>query len=69
MANKDRILLRAALDEKISPPPSDSTLDKWIKRGLFPRPARIGGGKARGWLESDVDAWIESQMAGRDAKK
>lgn len=29
-----------------------------IKAGNFPRPIPIGG-KSVGWLESDVDLWIE----------
>jgi prophage regulatory protein len=31
----------------------------------FPRPIRLGG-KGVGWIESELDAWIEKQAALRD---
>jgi predicted DNA-binding transcriptional regulator AlpA len=36
-----------------------------IKYEGFPKPIRIG--KISGWVESEVDAWIEQQMAEGDA--
>ncbi|MFL9933482.1 AlpA family transcriptional regulator [Paraburkholderia sp. RL18-103-BIB-C] len=30
--------------------------------GEFPKPIKLGE-KASGWLESDVDAWIDSRVA------
>lgn len=31
-----------------------------IQRGLFPRPLKlIPGGRAVGWRQSDIDAWID----------
>jgi len=32
----------------------------------FPRPFHLGGGRAAGWLASEIDAWIATQ-AGRRA--
>lgn len=29
----------------------------------FPTPIRLGGGAAVGWLEHEVTAWLESQIA------
>ena len=38
---------------------SSAKLFDMVARGLFPRPfAIVPGGRAVGWLESDVDAWI-----------
>lgn len=42
---------------------SRSTLYNRIKAGDFPAPVPLGNGaRAVGWLESDVDAWLESQI-------
>jgi prophage regulatory protein len=36
--------------------------------GHFPRPLKlVSGGRASGWLASEVDAWIASRVAERDA--
>ena len=37
-----------------------STLYEWQARGDFPRAIPLGE-RARGWLESDVDEWIETR--------
>jgi prophage regulatory protein len=33
--------------------------------GKFPKPIRLGGNSV-GWLEHEVDAWIEARVAERD---
>lgn len=33
----------------------------WMNEGLFPRSIHLGA-KAVGWLESEIDAWIESRV-------
>lgn len=33
-----------------------------IKAGTFPKPIRLGGGKAVGWLESEIETWIAAQV-------
>jgi len=38
-----------------------------VARGEFPRPIPLTG-KARGWLRSEVVAWIQSRAALRDLK-
>lgn len=44
---------------------SPSTLFAMIASGRFPKPFPIvPGGRAVGWLEHDVDAWIEQRRAG-----
>lgn len=35
-------------------------------QGTFPKPIRLGG-KAAGWIESEIDAWIAQRIAARDA--
>jgi hypothetical protein len=39
-----------------------------MARGEFPRSISLGGQRARGWIESEVDAWIRKQIANRDAE-
>jgi prophage regulatory protein len=42
---------------------SSAKLFDMVAKGLFPRPFPIvPGGRAVGWLESDVDAWILEQQ-------
>jgi prophage regulatory protein len=36
------------------------TLYYWIERGIFPRPIRLGP-RTVGWLDRDIDAWIEEK--------
>lgn len=37
-----------------------------VARGRFPRPIAIGK-RAAGWLEHEVDAWLDERIAERDA--
>lgn len=41
---------------------SRSTIYKFIATTRFPKPVRLGP-RAVGWLESDIDAWIEDRVA------
>jgi prophage regulatory protein len=41
-----------------------STIYKWMNEEGFPRPIPLGQ-KAVGWLEHEVDAWLEAQAAKR----
>lgn len=42
---------------------SRSSLYNRIRAGAFPAPISLGeGARAVGWIESDVDAWLESQI-------
>lgn len=43
---------------------SRTTLYALIKEGKFPAPIPLGA-RAVGWLESEVDAWIESRVKAR----
>lgn len=60
-----RLLKRPEVREKTSL--SDSELYRQIAAGSFPRPIRLTpNGRAVAWLESEVDAWIESRLAERE---
>ena len=38
-----------------------STIYSWMKKGDFPKPVNLGGGRV-GWIESDITNWIESRV-------
>lgn len=40
---------------------SRTTIYNRISEGTFPRPISLGS-RAVGWLESDIDIWIEQQV-------
>ena len=41
---------------------SRSTIRRWVKRRLFPRPIRLGE-CVLGWIEAEVDQWIRERIA------
>ena len=41
---------------------SRSPLYARIQAGTFPKQIRLGGGKAVGWVESEVESWIAAQI-------
>jgi prophage regulatory protein len=43
---------------------SRSTLYLWIASGSFPAPISLGG-RAVGWLDSEIDAWLADRVAER----
>jgi predicted DNA-binding transcriptional regulator AlpA len=43
---------------------NDSTLWRKTKHGQFPKAVKIGN--RRGWVESEIDAYLESLIAARD---
>ena len=44
-----------------------SSRNRKIKAGEFPVPVSLGA-RAVGWLESEIEAWIESRPAARSEK-
>lgn len=40
-----------------------ASIYRYMASGQFPRPHNLGA-RAVGWLESDIDAWIESRVKG-----
>lgn len=43
-----------------------SKIYQMIEQGTFPKPIRLGP-KSVGWLESEIDAWLEEKIKERDA--
>ncbi|AAZ98630.1 Possible Transcriptional Regulator [Thiobacillus denitrificans ATCC 25259] len=33
-----------------------------IQAGTFPKPIRLGNGRAVGWIEAEIDAWLDEQI-------
>lgn len=59
---KPRVLRMRELVEKIGLRPS--TVYELAAKGKFPRPFKIvEGGRAAGWLESEIDSWLSSRAA------
>jgi len=59
-----RILRRAAVSDRTGL--SSSSLWRHIQAGEFPKPVSLGR-RAVGWIEAEVDAWIEARARARDA--
>lgn len=47
---------------------SRSTIYAKIQRGEFPQPVELGP-NSRGWVASELDAWLADRMKARDAGK
>jgi len=41
---------------------SRSTIYARIAEGSFPRPIDLGGGRAVGWIESEINEWVRSRI-------
>lgn len=41
---------------------SRSTIYARIAEGSFPRPIDLGGGRAVGWIEAEIDAWLQARI-------
>lgn len=46
---------------------SRETLARWMRRGQFPRPIKVGGGGLR-WLPGDITAWLTACASVRDER-
>jgi prophage regulatory protein len=58
-----RIIRRPAVEDKTGL--KHSEIYERIKLGTFPRQVPLGP-KAVGWLEHEIEAWIEARTAERD---
>jgi prophage regulatory protein len=55
------------MSERIVRPPeaevktgySHSTIKRLVRAGKFPKPIRLAGGRAKGWLESTLDQYLK----------
>lgn len=61
------ILRRRQVEQKVGL--TRSPLYARIKAGEFPRPVRLGNGRAVGWVESEVDDWLATQIKNRGASQ
>jgi len=41
---------------------SRSTIYARIAEGSFPRPIDLGGGRAVGWIEAEINAWVQARI-------
>lgn len=41
---------------------SRSTIYARISEGSFPRPIELGGGRAVGWIESEINEWLHARI-------
>lgn len=59
LLRKSEVLSRTGL--------SDTSLYRVMSmpEGGFPRPLKIAGGRTAAWIEAEVNAWIEAQIAAR----
>ncbi len=56
----NRVLRMRDLPQKVGFRPS--TIYEMVAAGRFPRPFKlVSGGRASGWLESDIDAWLDER--------
>jgi len=62
MKMEEKLLALAEVQKRI--PKSRTTLYRWSKQGIFPKPVPVGiGGIA--WVESEIDQYIEEQKEKR----
>ena len=47
---------------------SKQHIHRLIKRGLFPRPVKLGAGGTNAWLEREIDQYLEDRITARDAQ-
>lgn len=57
------IIKRADLAKKIGV--CSDSIKKLTEEDGLPKPVKIG--KVSGWIESEIDAWLEKKIAERDA--
>jgi prophage regulatory protein len=57
-----RILRRPEVEKRIGI--GRSTIYLHMQQGTFPKPIRLGDGNAAavGWLEHEIDAWLQAQI-------
>ncbi len=58
--NMLRILRRKQVESRTGL--SRSTIYARIAEGSFPRSIDLGGGRAVGWVESEIDAWLQARI-------
>jgi prophage regulatory protein len=65
---KLRILRRNEVEKRTGL--SRSTIYLRIQKGTFPKPINLGlGARAVGWLENEIENWLEAQIEKRDSRE
>lgn len=41
---------------------SRSTIYARIAAGTFPKPIDLGGGRAVGWIEAEIESWLQTRI-------
>ena len=59
--NMLRILRRKQVESRTGL--SRSTIYARIAEGSFPSPIDLGGGRAVGWVEAEIEAWLQARIA------
>lgn len=62
-----RILRRRQVEERTGL--SRSTIYSRMSENAFPRPVNLGGGKAVGWIEAEIEAWIKERIECRHSER
>jgi prophage regulatory protein len=45
-----------------------SSIYQFMADGIFPKAVPLGGGRAVGWVSSEVESWIAARIKERDDK-
>lgn len=61
----EKIIRRPEVEARIGL--SRSTIYSMMDKGEFPRPIKLGR-KAVGWLESDINDWLESRKQASESR-
>jgi len=62
-SNQSRLISQREVMQRV--PYGRTTIWKLIKQGRFPQPVKIGGNRVA-FVDSEIDDWIEQQIAQRD---
>ena len=60
---------RRPCDNRRKPSLSRPTIYEKISLGDFPAPIHLGVGRAVGWVESEIEGWLQAKINERDARQ
>lgn len=55
-----RILRRRDVEQRTGLP--RSTIYMYMDKGIFPKPIQLGGPSSVGWLEHEIEGWIQEKI-------